>query len=107
VYEEARVRLADVRYLSSQPWPFPSSLMCGFRATACDRECRPTDELESLLWLTATELRDAIRADRVRLPPPLSIAFRLIAEWFAEQCGEDLEPLVRNAGGWLSRKRLK
>jgi NAD+ diphosphatase len=107
VYEEARVRLADVRYLSSQPWPFPASLMCGFRATACDRECRPTDELESLLWLTATELRDAIRADRVRLPPPLSIAFRLIAEWFAEQCGEDLEPLVRNAGGWLSRKRLK
>jgi NAD+ diphosphatase len=107
VYEEAHVRLETVRYLSSQPWPFPSSLMCGFRAVARNRECRPTDELESLLWLTATELRDAVRSDRVRLPPPLSIAFRLIAEWFTAQCGEDLEPLVRNAGGWLPRKRLK
>jgi NAD+ diphosphatase len=107
VYEEAQVRLADVRYLSSQPWPFPSSLMCGFRAEARDRACRPTDELESLLWLTADELRDAIRADRLRLPPPLSIAFRLIAEWFTEQCGDDLEPLVRGAGSWLPRKRLK
>jgi len=107
VYEEARVRLADVRYLSSQPWPFPSSLMCGFRALARDRACRPTDELESLLWLTAIELRDAINADRVRLPPPLSIAFRLIAEWYTEQCGDDLEPLVRRAGSWLPRKRLE
>ena len=107
VFEEARVRLADVHYLSSQPWPFPSSLMCGFRAAARDRACRPTDELESLLWLTAAELRDAIRSDRVRLPPPLSIAFRLIAEWYAEQCGDDLEPLVRQAGSWLPRKSLK
>ncbi len=81
--------------------------MCGFRATARDRECRPTDELTSLLWLSAAELRDAVRTDRVRLPPALSIAFRLIADWFAEQGGGDLEPLVRNAGGWLPRKRLK
>ncbi|MEJ2383211.1 MAG: NAD(+) diphosphatase [Xanthomonadales bacterium] len=107
VYEEARVRLADVRYRSSQPWPFPASLMCGFRATARNRECRPSDELEHLLWLTATELREAVRADRVRLPPPLSIAFRLIAEWYTDECGADLEPLVRDAGGWLPRKRLK
>jgi NAD+ diphosphatase len=107
VFEEARVRLADVHYLSSQPWPFPSSLMCGYRAAAIDRDCAPTDELESLLWLNAAELRAAIRDDRVRLPPPLSIAFRLIAEWYAEQCGEDLEPLVRAAGSWLPRKRIE
>jgi len=107
VYEEARVRLAEVRYRSSQPWPFPASLMCGFRAAARDRECLPGEELESLLWLTANGLRDAVRHDRVRLPPPLSIAFRLIAEWYAEQGGGDLEPLVRGAGGWLPRKRIE
>jgi len=107
VHEEAGVRLADLHYRSAQPWPFPSSLMCGFRATAVDRECRTGDELSSLLWLTAAELRDAIAADAVRLPPPLSIAFRLIADWYAEACGGDLEPLVRAAGGWLPRKRIE
>lgn len=107
VYEEACVRLVGVRYLSSQPWPFPASLMCGFRAQAQSRDSRPTDELESLLWLTAPELRAAIESDRVRLPPPLSIAFRLIAEWYRERSGEELEPLVRRAGSWLGRKRIE
>jgi hypothetical protein len=50
------------------------------------------------------ELDAAITADEVRLPPPVSIAFRLIADWYQQQCGRDLEPLVRRAGNWLRPK---
>jgi NAD+ diphosphatase len=103
VFEESGVRLRDIRYISSQPWPFPASAMCGFQAEAESRECRASEEMEQLLWLTAAELDLAITADEVRLPPPVSIAFRLIADWYQHACGQDLEPLVRSAGSWLRR----
>ena len=66
VYEEARVRLADVRYLSSQPWPFPASAMCGFYAEATSRDCAPSDEMEQLRWLSAGELARAIEEDEIQ-----------------------------------------
>ncbi|MBT8058117.1 MAG: NAD(+) diphosphatase [Xanthomonadales bacterium] len=107
VYEESRVRLKKIRYLSSQPWPFPSSAMCGFHAEAVDRECSAADEMEELRWITAASLEGALRNDEIRLPPPVSIAFQLIADWYRQYSGEDLERLVRAAGSWLSRKGLK
>ncbi len=107
VYEESRVRLKGIRYRSSQPWPFPSSAMCGFHAEAVNRECSPADEMEELRWVTAASLEDALRSDDIRLPPPVSIAFQLIADWYRGHSGEDLEQLVRAAGSWLSRKGLK
>jgi NAD+ diphosphatase len=107
VYEESRVRLGDISYVSSQPWPFPASAMCGFQAEAASRDCAPSDEMESLLWLNPAELVAALRSDAVRLPPPVSIAFQLISGWYREQCGGDLEALVRDAGSWLERKRIE
>lgn len=103
VFEEAQVRLRAIRYVSSQPWPFPASAMCGFYAEAENRECGATDEMEEVRWITATGLESAVRNDEVRLPPPVSIAFQLIADWYQQQCGEDLEPLVRRAGSWRAR----
>jgi NAD+ diphosphatase len=103
VFEEAGVRLQAVSYFSSQPWPFPASAMCGFLAEASDRNCAASEEMVELRWLTAGELAAAIAADDVRLPPPVSIAFRLIAEWYEQSTGEDLEPLVRAAGSWRPR----
>ncbi len=100
VYEEAGVRLRAIRYVSSQPWPFPASAMCGFYAEAASREHRASDEMTEVRWLTAGELEVAIRSDEVRLPPPVSIAFRLIADWYRRVGGGDLEPLVRAAGSW-------
>ena len=54
---------------------------------------------------TAVQLKVNIYA--LRLPPPVSIAFQLVADWYRQQSGEDLEQLVRAAGSWLSRKVLK
>jgi len=107
VYEEAHVRLNGIRYVSSQPWPFPSSAMCGFFANAVNRDCGPSDEMEEVRWLTAAQIETALREDEVRLPPPVSIAFQLIADWYSQQSGEDLERLVRAAGSWLGRKGIR
>jgi len=105
VFEEAGVHLADIHYVSSQPWPFPASAMCGFYAEAATRDHRPSAEMSEVRWFTAAGLKAALEADEVRLPPPVSIAFRLIADWYAQSCGEDLEPLVRAGGSWRQRDR--
>lgn len=90
VYEEACVRLSDIQYVSSQPWPFPASAMCGFYARAVSRDCAPTEEMEEVRWFTAPELARAVERDEIRVPPPVSIAFRLISDWYESQCGESL-----------------
>jgi len=95
VYEEARVQLSSVHYVSSQPWPFPASSMCGFYAEAVSRECTVSAELEEVRWFTADDLIAAIRDGTVLLSPPVSIAFRLLADWFKKQGGGDLEALCR------------
>ena len=84
VREEVGLELAEVRYRSSQPWPFPQSLMLGFRAVAAGGELAiELDELEDARWFHRAELLD--EANRpVRLPNPDSIARFLIDEWLAE-----------------------
>lgn len=107
VFEEAQVRLKSIRYVSSQPWPFPASAMCGFHAQAHDRCCGPSDELEELRWYTAKELTQAVKSDEIRLSPPVSIAYQLIADWYQQQGAGDLAPLVEQAGSWHARKSIK
>jgi len=99
VYEETQVRLNKIRYVSSQPWPFPASSMCGFYAEAQSRDCVVSEELEEVRWYTVAELDAAVLEDSVRLSPPVSIAFRLLADWYFKQSGKDLELLVRKANG--------
>ncbi len=84
VAEESGVRVGDCSYRQSQPWPFPASLMVGFRATALDPTIRIGDELEDAFWIGADALLDAIEADRLRMPMPISVSFRLIADWLLE-----------------------
>lgn len=95
VYEEVQVQLADIRYVSSQPWPFPASAMCGFYAEAIDRDCGSSTEVEETRWFTVESLQQAVVNDEIRLSPPVSIAFRLLADWFRKNGGGDLEELVR------------
>ncbi|MBM3533824.1 MAG: NAD(+) diphosphatase [Alphaproteobacteria bacterium] len=84
VFEESGIRVADVRYHSSQPWPFPSSLMIGFHATAASREIRMAEsELEDCAWFSRAELRD-FGAQGEMLPRADSIARRLIEDWLAQ-----------------------
>ena len=85
VFEESGVEVGDARYVSSQPWPFPSSLMLGFEASYVGGEAVAADgELEDARWFTRAELADAA-AERGEylLPPPLAIARRLIDGWLA------------------------
>lgn len=77
VMEETGVRVTAARYHSSQPWPFPASLMVGFYADAHPDPIRLGDELEDARWLT----REDLRAGRVQPPIGYSISWRLIDGW--------------------------
>ena len=83
VGEEAGVTVSDVRYVSSQPWPFPASLMLGFEATYAGGDPHPHDrELQAVAWFTREDLRRAAAGDgEVSIPPPLAIARRLMDGW--------------------------
>lgn len=84
VFEETNVRVGDVRYHSSQPWPFPASLMLGFVAEADPDHCndiRLNDgELEDARWFTREEL---LSDEFPKLPFRISIARRLVEHWLA------------------------
>lgn len=102
VREETGVIVDVVDYHSSQPWPFPSSLMLGFTAHAARTEIERTDdELEDVRWLT----RAQIAAGEVALPTTHSISFRLIEDWYDSGAKRLLreEPNVRL---WRPPKRL-
>jgi NAD+ diphosphatase len=82
VREESGVVVTDVEYRSSQPWPFPTSLMLGFRARWARGEPAVRDgELEDVRWCTRDELVDGA----VLLPPREAIARRLIDEWLGRE----------------------
>ncbi len=81
VREEVGLELDGLTYVSSQPWPFPQSLMIGFRARAREGPLHiDREELVDARWFTRAELLDAERRP-VRLPPPDSIARYLIDSW--------------------------
>jgi NAD+ diphosphatase len=87
IYEEAGVELTDIQYRSSQPWPFPASLMLGFRATARSDELRiDSQELVAAGWYTRAQLIDPERRP-VQLPNLDSIARHLIEDWLFEEAG--------------------
>ena len=89
VYEEAGVRVQTISYVASQPWPFPSSLMLGFHATASSAApIRLDGELEHARWFTAAELGTAGASV---LPPPYTIARRLIDTWYLRTTGAKLD----------------
>jgi NAD+ diphosphatase len=74
VHEEVGIRLKNVRYAASQPWPFPNNLMIGFTAEWADGELKPDGfELDQAAWFTKENLPI--------LPGPVSIARRLIDRW--------------------------
>jgi NAD+ diphosphatase len=78
VYEETNVRVGSIAYHSSQPWPFPSSLMLGFVAEAMTTDIELLDgELEEARWFTRDELLSGSR----KLPFQISIARRLVDHW--------------------------
>ncbi|MFD6817555.1 NAD(+) diphosphatase [Microbacterium sp. NPDC060132] len=88
IEEESGVRLSDVRYVSSQAWPFPRSLMVGFRAVVEDEAAARADgeEIIDVRWFTRDEIGSALAGEApVGLPGPASIARALIVQWYEER----------------------
>ncbi|NCT67482.1 MAG: NAD(+) diphosphatase [Rhodanobacteraceae bacterium] len=94
VLEEAGVRVGPCSYHSSQPWPFPSSLMLGFTAEAEDPTIRVGRELSDARWFGVDELVDGLGSGRLSLPPRLSVSHALIAHWLRQSAGLDLAELL-------------
>jgi NAD+ diphosphatase len=83
--EEASVKVGEVTYYATQPWPFPSSLMIGCFAKAESRDVKVDDnELAEVRWLErslARELVSGKRVDGIQVPPSIAIAHHLIKAW--------------------------
>ena len=87
VREETGIIVGEIRYLGSQPWPMPQSLMLGFRASAVGslEIMVDEDEIAEARWFSRDELRAAIAGGAIRLPPPVSIANRIIESWYGAE----------------------
>ena len=88
VFEESGVVVSadSLRYLGSQPWPYPASLMLGYRAVAreteivCDEE-----EMAQVKWFTRAEFISACQTRELKVPNRGTIAWHLIADWYGEE----------------------
>ena len=95
VREETDVQVEQVRYHSSQPWPFPRSLMIGFTATAANTAIRLNDgELEDAKWLSRENIAQGLRQRTLHLPSSISISHRLIERWFNAEGSVSLKDIV-------------
>ncbi len=86
--EESGIVVDRLDYLGSQPWPFPSSLMLGYRArlAAGSPEARPDGvEITEVRWFTREEMRAGCESGAVRIPPRVSIARRLVEHWYGAE----------------------
>ncbi len=93
VFEETGIDIDRVEYHSSQPWPFPASLMLGFTAHAVTTEIHLRDnELEDAQWFTRADLASG----KPLVPPNVSISFRLIEDWFNAGGGPRLRENLGN-----------
>jgi NAD+ diphosphatase len=83
--EEASVKVDEVTYYATQPWPFPSSLMIGCFANALSRDVKADEtELAEVRWIersVARELIEGKQVDGMMVPPPIAIAHHLIRTW--------------------------
>ena len=91
VYEEVGLRVRDCRYLGSQPWPMPRSLMLGFFARADEGQELRVDghEIKSAHWYTREELLTAAESGETLLPGKISIARQLIERWYGDELPTD------------------
>lgn len=84
VFEEAGIYPSQMKYLTSQPWPFPSSIMIAFEAFAeRPQDARPDgQEITEVRWLSRDEIKQAVKTGEILLPPGISVARRMIESWY-------------------------
>lgn len=84
VYEESNIRIKNVRYFGSQPWPFPASLMLAFEADGISEDIRLDDEMEDVRWFSKQELIDCQRDGSIILAPRFTVANSLISQFIGQ-----------------------
>jgi NAD+ diphosphatase len=84
VFEESGVKVNEIKYLGSQPWPFPASIMIAFSAVVVDPSTAKADgvEITEVRWFTRDELKSSVADGSLLLPPTISVARKMIAMWF-------------------------
>ena len=84
VIEESGVKVNEIKYLGSQPWPFPASIMIAFSAVVEDPSTAKADgvEITEVRWFSRDELKASIADGSLLLPPTISVARKMIAMWF-------------------------
>ena len=84
VFEESGVKVNEIKYLGSQPWPFPASIMIAFSAVVDDPSTAKADgvEIAEVRWFTRDELKSSVADGSLLLPPTISVARKMIAMWF-------------------------
>jgi NAD+ diphosphatase len=98
VAEESGIEVGACHYHSSQPWPFPASLMLGFTGEARSREIRLRDgELEDARWFTPQQIVAGIERGELQMSSRLSVSWRLIEDWMRDRAGIDLAAVVDRA----------
>ncbi|WP_210463918.1 NAD(+) diphosphatase [Rufibacter roseolus] len=86
VQEEIGLKANVVQYHSSQPWPFPASIMVGFTAEVESTNLHlDPQEIEDARWFTRQELKELVTSGEIKLPPALSISYQLIQDWLTEK----------------------
>ena len=84
VFEESGVKVNEIKYLGSQPWPFPASIMIAFSAVVDDPSTAKADgvEITEVRWFSREDLKAAVADRSLLLPPTISVARKMIEMWF-------------------------
>ena len=92
VAEECGGSVETMRYLGSQPWPFPASLMIAFEATISNPDSVEADgeEIEEIIWLDRETLKVKVASEELLLPPKISVARAMIESWYGKSADKDL-----------------
>jgi NAD+ diphosphatase len=92
VAEECGGKVIEMKYLGSQPWPFPASIMIAYEATISNPESVKADgeEIEEIIWLTREELLAQTTSGELLLPPIISVARAMINAWYGDNAAAEL-----------------
>ena len=92
VDEECGGKVTEMKYLGSQPWPFPASIMIAYEATISNPDTVKEDgeEIEEIIWLTREELKSKTSSGDLLLPPVISVARAMINAWYGPSASEEL-----------------
>ena len=87
VFEESHIKVSEIKYLGSQPWPFPASIMIAFEAVTDNPEAAQGDgeEITEVKWFSRAELKAAAADGSLLLPPTISVARKMIEGWLGEK----------------------